>query len=104
MKPPVKTIDTQLSKGQQDYIYTEILSWNSHKLRVSIKSDSYEFQSHAKIARWDGDKWHNVYSIPYSQMSTKHGVYYQDHVRKITVDDFQDDRDKLIIMAKEIVG
>lgn len=34
-----------------------------HKLRVRISRDSYDFQSWARVERWDGKQWQLVHSL-----------------------------------------
>lgn len=50
-----------------------------HKLRMEINRDFYDFQSHAQISRWDGDRWCFVDSIPYTSMACmENGSSYSD--------------------------
>ena len=48
------------------------------KVRISIKSDSYDFQSHAVLDIWKNDelKWTRVCNIPYSAMNTPAKLSY----------------------------
>jgi len=100
----MKTIDKQIALGRQSVVYMEILNVDDHKLKVSIKSDSYEFQSYARISRWNGEKWVNVYSIHFNKMKTTHGlISYSERNEVCNSRHFQEDRDQLIKVAKEII-
>jgi hypothetical protein len=77
--------------GRQSVIYRETLvisnaSHESHKLRVIIKSDCYDFQSSARIQRWDGDKWHDVHFIGGSAMSSRMSYETKPGQRHISKD------------------
>lgn len=38
------------------------------KLRVLIHRDFYDYQSYARVERWNGERWYQVDYIPYNQM------------------------------------
>jgi len=96
----METITKSIGAGRQDVVYTEVLHAGDHKLRVSIRSDAYAFQSWATVKRWDGDKWHLVHSIHHSQMKTPHSMY----VGPTPTDrSFRADRDELLRVASAIL-
>lgn len=99
----VKALTSSISKGQQSVTLLELLELNTHKLRLSIKSDAYKFQSHAKIERWDGTQWQIVWSIPHGAMSTEEGLVYQPSHRPVTRSQFSIDARTLIEQAKLIL-
>ena len=99
--PKLETLEISLGKGYQDMIYKEILRWGEHKLRVRIKSDSYAFQSFARIERWNGERWYEVHHIHHSQMTTASGLIHQP--KQVTKEDFAADRDLLIKRAGTIL-
>ena len=37
------------------------------KLRVRIHRDFYDYQSYARVERWDGQRWAEVDHLPYNQ-------------------------------------
>ena len=110
-KHVMESIDVKVSKGRQDLRYLEILKMGGKKFRISIRSDSYDFQCHAKISIWNSDKdeWNLVYSIPYSEMKTESKLYYICKSKKIDLKSysakskFKEDREELIRLADEIV-
>jgi hypothetical protein len=52
----------------------------SDMLKINIKRDSYDAQSHARLSRWDGKQWNLVSEIPYSKMSAvKDGTHIKPH-------------------------
>ena len=103
MKIPIQ--DCVVNKGRQDVTYKELIEVKPHtaihKLRISIKSDSYNFQSHAYIDRWNDAEWKRVESIHYSNMQTPHGLVYQQYVGNSM---FKADRDALLAKALKIIS
>lgn len=117
----MKSIITTISKGRQSLDYKEVLSFKrtrnkiaqEHRLQVRIKSDSYDFQSHAVIERWNGDEWKQVHSIHYAQMQTIPKLIHvgcnqpsnlsQSVIKNNNMRHFQKDRDELVRIAKEIL-
>jgi len=68
---PYTIIDNKEYRGRQSRNLTRILKTGGHKLRITIKRDSYDFQSSAKIELWSEaeGKWNFVHSIPYAEMA-----------------------------------
>ena len=66
---PIATISESFTKRRQSLVYARTLNANGAKFRISVKRDSYDFQSHGKIDRWDGDKWHRVHAVPYPDLA-----------------------------------
>lgn len=104
----------EISKSRQSVHFVELIEflWTDEegthkaKLRIAIKSDSYDFQSFARIAKWDGNQWQPMANIPYSNMKTPHGMYVWGEVepRWTNPRNFEGDREALIKKAKEILG
>jgi hypothetical protein len=101
-----KPISQEIHKGKQDVRFTEVLVFNrddptggaEHKLKVSILSDSYDFQCHARVSRWDGSQWQLVHQI--RNMATRDKLAYcQSYSEK----DFTKDRDELLRVAGELL-
>ena len=103
----IKTISKTIHKGEQSVVYTEIASVRITneviKLRITIKRDSYPFQSYARIEILNKQSlsWNNLYSIPYPLMTTKHGIFYDKIVHESV---FVEDRNLLADMAKKILS
>jgi hypothetical protein len=102
-----ETIVEKISKGQQDMTLSLVekafTDQGIFKLKYSIKSDSYDFQSHAVVYVWSEKDmtWNKLHSIPYSEMQTPPKlVYRQDGALK---SNFQKDFDELRRIAFEIL-
>jgi len=99
----MQTITSEIGNGGQDVVFTEILALDDGtKLRVSIRSDSYAFQSYARVDRWDGAKWQRVHSIHYSQMATPPKLHYKRGER--TAKEFRADRERLLDVAAAVLA
>lgn len=104
-----RVIDKRVCRGQQDVDYVEVLTVTCkrgrtitpHKLRVKIRSDAYAFQSYARVERWDGDKWHAVHDLGYSNMKTPIGL---SHASGDLEAKFTADRDELVKLAEAILS
>ena len=83
-------------KGQQSWNYRAIWTVRDKKVRITIKVDSYAFQSYgrAEILNETKDQWHSIASIPGEQSATyqKIGAYDRD----ITAAAFEEDERQLI--------
>ncbi len=55
---------------RQSAHYTRVFTFGEHRLKISIKVDSYRFQSYAKLLRWNGEEWKTVSIVPYSKMKS----------------------------------
>lgn len=103
----MKTLSTEVGLGRQDLNYKEIIEHKGHKLRVSIKSDSYDFQSSAKVEVFDNMKWNHVDGIHFSQMKTPATLYVIPKGEKDLskfAHFFKADRDRLVKLAKDVLG
>lgn len=74
------------------------------KVRIHIKSDSYDSQCFARLSVWNSNdlKWNVVSSIPFSQMNTARSLAYHQtnrHHRR----EFQKDFDRLMAEAVQIL-
>lgn len=93
-------LHVEVSKGNgQSNSYTETLKAGAHKLRIHIRSDSYDFQSSARIEVWrPADlKWSQVADIHYSRMQTQASYVHASAVL------FKADRDNLLAQAVAIL-
>lgn len=102
-----RTISEEIHKGRQDVNFTEVLVLNhndrsggaEHKLKISICSDSYKEQCHARVSRWDGTQWQLLHKI--RSMATKPELAYVPATT--TSDDFKADRKELLRVAEQIL-
>lgn len=93
-------IHVEVSAGSgQTNTYTETLKVGAHKLRIRISSDSYDFQSSARIEVWrPADlKWSFIADIHYSRMATRASYVHA------TPTHFKADRDNLLAQALQIL-
>lgn len=54
--------------GRRDSCYQLIILEKGKKLKVDIRVDSYDFQSHAIVYLFKEDEWKLLHTIHYSQM------------------------------------
>lgn len=99
----MKTLHLEIGKGSQDVVYTELLAHQSHKLKIVIRRDSYDFQSAATIQVFDTGacRWNHLAELHYSKMLTPTKL----HVIPAGTDksQFASDRDSLLRQAKLIL-
>lgn len=107
----MKVIKEEYSLGTQSAHFIKIIEGdNGLKIKVDIKSDSYDFQSHAKVSVFDSKdlKWNIVDNVPHSNMKTPHKLYY--HVPRpngnasVLASHFVEDTHTLISHAEAILG
>lgn len=75
----MKKLSSNISKNGQHVNMVYVCEVKGRKVRVRIQSDSYDFQSYARAEVWDGNKWNEVATRPYSQMDTPYGLCYAPH-------------------------
>jgi len=92
--------------SSQSVSYREILKIQNKKIKFLIKSDSYHCQCYAKSYVLKNDEWIEIYSVPYSEMSTKEGLIHKNNYSKEpqhVISEFLQDRGRLIALTKEIL-
>lgn len=98
------TISKEVHKGHQSLTLTEVVSVlidkDKHKLRVTIKSDSYKQQCYARIKRWTGSAWNEVHHI--LEMKTPEGLCYRRP--QPGPDAFKEDRNELLRVAERVLA
>ena len=111
----MKTIKEEYSLGQQSANFNQILEFPSGlRLKIHIKSDSYDFQSHAKAEIFNPNtlSWNLVTNIPYSNMKTPSKLVYtisnkessQSVLKNNLSKHFKQDTETLIKDCKNILG
>jgi len=70
------TIEKIAYKGSQSINFREIYKREEKRIKLEIKSDSYDQQCYARAYILKDEKWELVYSIPYSEMNTPKGLCY----------------------------
>jgi hypothetical protein len=95
-------ITKKVSKGQQDVVYTEIIKTHGTSIRIDIRSDSYNFQSHARcyVFSDESKKWNLLVETHYASMKTPHKLHYGAHSEA----NFKGDRNELVDQASELLG
>ena len=63
-------------KGSQSVNFREIYKLDEKRIKLEIKSDSYDQQCYARAYILKDEKWEQIYSIPYSEMNTPKGLCY----------------------------
>lgn len=105
----MKTLTINIVGLRQGVQYLEVLhelprlpDQHPHPLRIDIVTDSYKFQGHARIERWDGVQWRELHRITPEAM--------QSHVRERPSADkdarmaFAHDRYELLTVGLCILG
>ena len=112
-----EVIKREIAKSSQNVNYQEILRvgvkdgdlWQSHsKIRISIRSNAYRFQCHARISLWTGEEWKRIDHIDPGAMETQDGMYASWRDMKPYDEDakaglFKKDRDALLRVALEVI-
>ncbi len=70
------TIEKITYKGSQSISFREIYKLDEKRIKLEVKSDSYDQQCYARAYLLKDEKWEPIYSIPYSEMNTPKGLCY----------------------------
>lgn len=105
----MKIIKEEYSLGTQSVHLSKIIEGDKGlKIKVDIKSDSYDFQSYARISVFNSTevKWHILDNIAFSNMKTPPKLYYQvkQENPNILAKHFFADTQILISHAEAILG
>lgn len=98
-------IEQSISRGGQDLTARRILRVGPHKVRLTVKSDSYKFQCFARAEVWNPAdlKWNQVHSIPHGKMETEEGLCYLPGNRGENWSHFQKDLAELMRVVREVL-
>lgn len=103
-----KTIESIMYAGSQSISRREIYMLGKTKIKLELKSDSYDMQCYAKAYALDGLEWKLIYSIPYSQMKTGakliYAVPYRNGNEEKAKNEFESDVQRLKKHIREILG
>ena len=111
-KPAFKTLDRKIQAlaSNTDVVLTELAQQGDNKLRIVIRSNSYRQNMYARIERFDGTKWHTLYSIAGDAMKTRDKLYYQvkqpaqgSDASPVNIGDFAEDYGALRNRAEQIL-
>ena len=102
-----KTIENITYAGHQSINRREIYMHGEIRIKLELKSDNIDFQSYARAYALDGLEWKLIYSIPYSQMKTRHGIQYEVRYRDgrehLASQEFEQDVQRLKKYINEIL-
>lgn len=98
------SLSVTVSPGQQSVTWLELLQFGKHKLRVTIKSDSYKFQCMARIEVLDADpvKWNILAYRPHGVMQTEEAMRWV--LGRVYQKEFSADRQWLLDQARLLLG
>jgi hypothetical protein len=96
----LKPIKVEVAKSGQNVNYCEVLDFGKRRIRIHIRSNSYQDQCHAKVEVWN-DEWKFVDSIDPGVMQTPKGLYSARE--KPVRDPFLADRDELLRVAQAVL-
>ncbi len=74
----------------------------THKLRLRIRSNFYDFQCWSIVERWDGAKWHQIHKL--QDRKTESGLASRGRRGSVGEVDFEEDRSELLRVAKEVLA
>ena len=100
------TIEKITYKGTQSINFREIYKLDEKKIKLEIKSDSYDMQCYARAYILKDENWELIYSIPYSEMNTPNGLSHHVTYRSnasVAEKEFKMDIDRLKKYVKEIL-
>jgi len=100
------TIEKITYKGSQSINFREIYKLEEKRIKLEIKSDSYDQQCYVRAYLLKDEKWELVYSIPYSEMNTPKGLCYHVTYRSkasAAGDEFKSDVQRLKKYIEEIL-
>jgi hypothetical protein len=95
--PTISVLHEAVSAGQQSVTAQRLVVMAGHKLRFTVKSDAYDFQSSAKTERWQPieGQWHTVTTLPYGLMKTPAKLVYQPNQSGVSLAHFEADLTEL---------
>lgn len=101
---PTEFIYSDIARGRQSVNAIFLFNRGTAKARIKICSDSYDFQSFARVELFSPTdlKWNVVGHIPYPQMKTPHKLAYSP--TGTTKDNFMADFDRLLGIVDGLVG
>ena len=99
----MKIIQSDFNNHNQSWSYTQIVEKEGKKLRVRIRRNAFDNQSHALAELWAGTEWRQVISRPIEVMECRNVSYVLPLLHE-DVCSFKQDTENLLKMAFEVVG
>jgi hypothetical protein len=88
-------------KQNHSWNYQKVMKSDRHTLKIDIRRNAYDEQSHARVERWSGTKWELVWEEPITACECKAISYTADH---IDTECFRNDAGALMRTALDILG
>jgi len=95
------TIQEDLWNARSSWNYTAITDHEGTRLRVEIRRNAYDDQSHAICERWDGSTWQQVTSRPIEVMVSRIESYV---TQTADIEKFRQDADDLRSRALAVIA
>lgn len=102
-KKPI-ILQTDLHQSQQSWFHTQVFKVGDTKLRTRICRNAYDFQSYAKVERWNGEEWKEVATRPISELLCKDVGYYEQTLTAEQKGFFEFDAEVLLNLAIAIIA
>ena len=99
----LKRLHQDVYRGSQSWCYKAVWEYGEERLKVDIKRDAYDCQSHARAYVWSRSKqeWSPISDIHISQSEFKSISYVSDNV---TAANFERDEEALLDRALTVIG
>lgn len=103
-----KVLSKTQTVGDQNVERLELLQFGEHKLRLSICSNAYKFQSSATVDVLESSpavKWNRIVYRPHGDMKTREGLCYMPHAKtRDFTPDMGEDRLWLLDQVRMLLG
>lgn len=103
--PKANLLEEAINQGRQDVTARRILSLGDFNVRLTIRSDSYQFQSFARAEVWSQAtlSWNQVHSTHYAEMATPEGLCHLPNEQGLKINNFILDFNRLLTMVQQIL-
>lgn len=95
-----KQINVILENVNQSWEYNSVWMIGKHKVRVEIRRNAYDNQSHRTIYLFDGQKWNYLWHLPFATAHCKHISYVIKNIDSLA---FMQDENELLLEAEKIL-
>lgn len=105
VEAPKCVVHTDVHRGNQDVVFTQLLQYGGNSFRITIRSDSYLEQSHGVIAVWR-DEWVEIWRLAGPLLAVGKGLAYKtgSDGRPVNLEpQFTMDRNKLFALAMKVL-
>jgi hypothetical protein len=90
----ITVTSSAITKSGQAVTFTELVNYGDYRLRLTIKSDSYDFQCYARLENFDKQtmQWSVVVHRPHGDMQTESKLVYSRFSDDLYIKKFDSDR------------